>query len=124
MGAGDWMVVEADESDGTFPRLRATAVVVTNMDPEHRDHYGTVEAMNAAYQTFVESVPFYGFAILCLDHPVVQQMAARVQDRRIISYGFNPQADVCAGNGRPRPGRLDIRGRRPPARRRAGRHLA
>jgi UDP-N-acetylmuramate--alanine ligase len=101
MGAGDWMVVEADESDGTFTRLRATAVIVTNMDPEHLDHYGAVEAMNAAFQTFVESVPFYGFAILCLDHPVVQQMAARIQDRRIISYGFNPQADVCAVNVRP-----------------------
>jgi UDP-N-acetylmuramate--alanine ligase len=100
MGAGDWMAVEADESDGTFTRLRATAVVVTNMDPEHLDHYGTVEAMNAAFQSFVESVPFYGFAILCLDHPVVQQLAARVQDRRVISYGFNPQADVCAVNVR------------------------
>lgn len=96
MGEGEWMVVEADESDGTFTRLRATAVVVTNMDPEHLDHYGTAEAMNAAYQTFVESIPFYGFAVMCLDHPQVQALAARVQDRRIITYGFNPQADICA----------------------------
>jgi UDP-N-acetylmuramate--alanine ligase len=101
MGAGEWMVVEADESDGTFTRLRATAVVVTNMDAEHLDHYGTVEAMNAAYQTFVESIPFYGFAVMCLDHPQVQALAARVLDRRVITYGFNPQADVCAVNVRP-----------------------
>jgi UDP-N-acetylmuramate--alanine ligase len=101
MGGGDWMVVEADESDGTFTRLRATAVVVTNMDPEHLDHYGTVEAMNAAYQAYVENIPFYGFAVLCVDHPKVQALAARVQDRRTITYGFNPQADFCAVNVRP-----------------------
>ncbi|MBK8543961.1 MAG: UDP-N-acetylmuramate--L-alanine ligase [Caulobacteraceae bacterium] len=101
MGEGEWMVVEADESDGTFTRLRATAVVVTNMDPEHLDHYGSVEAMNAAFQTFVENIPFYGFAVMCLDHPQVQALAAQVRDRRIISYGFNPQADVCAVNVRP-----------------------
>jgi UDP-N-acetylmuramate--alanine ligase len=101
MGEGEWMVVEADESDGTFTRLRATAVVVTNMDPEHLDHYGSVEAMNAAYQSFVENIPFYGFAVMCLDHPQVQVLASQVRDRRIISYGFNPQADVCAVNVRP-----------------------
>lgn len=101
IGEGEWMVVEADESDGTFTRLRATAVVVTNMDPEHLDHYGSVQAMNAAYQTFVENIPFYGFAVMCLDHPQVQALAATVRDRRIISYGFNPQADVCAHNVRP-----------------------
>jgi UDP-N-acetylmuramate--alanine ligase len=101
MGEGEWMVVEADESDGTFTRLRATAVVVTNMDPEHLDHYGSVEAMNAAYQTFVENIPFYGFAVMCLDHPQVQALAAQVRDRRIVSYGFNPQADLCAMNVRP-----------------------
>ncbi len=101
MGEGEWMVVEADESDGTFTRLRATAVVVTNMDPEHLDHYGSVEAMNAAYQAFVENIPFYGFAVMCLDHPQVQTLAAQVRDRRVVSYGFNPQADVCAQNLRP-----------------------
>ena len=100
MGEGEWMVVEADESDGTFTRLRATAVVVTNMDPEHLDHYGSAEAMNAAYQAFVENIPFYGFAVMCLDHPQVQALAARTRDRRIITYGFNPQADVCANNVR------------------------
>ncbi|MGE3143383.1 MAG: UDP-N-acetylmuramate--L-alanine ligase, partial [Hyphomonadaceae bacterium] len=93
--------VEADESDGTFTRLRATAVVVTNMDPEHLDHYGTAEAMYAAYRTFVESIPFYGFAVMCLDHPHVQALAAQVLDRRMITYGFNPQADLCALNVRP-----------------------
>jgi UDP-N-acetylmuramate--alanine ligase len=101
VGAGDWMVVEADESDGTFTRLRATAVVVTNMDPEHLDHYGNAEAMNAAFQSYVENIPFYGFAVLCVDHPQVQALAARVQDRRTITYGFNPQADFCAVNVRP-----------------------
>ncbi|MGD9815364.1 MAG: UDP-N-acetylmuramate--L-alanine ligase [Hyphomonadaceae bacterium] len=101
MGEGEWMVVEADESDGTFTRLRATAVVVTNMDPEHLDHYGSVDAMNDAYRQFVENIPFYGFAVMCLDHPQVQALAAQVRDRRIISYGFNPQADVCAVNVRP-----------------------
>jgi UDP-N-acetylmuramate--alanine ligase len=81
--------------------LRATAVVVTNMDPEHLDHYGSVEAMNDAYKLFVENIPFYGFAVMCLDHPQVQALASQVRDRRIISYGFNPQADVCAVNVRP-----------------------
>ena len=101
VGAGDWMVVEADESDGTFTRLRATAVVVTNIDPEHLDHYGTVEALHQGFQTFVDSIPFYGFAVLCTDHPQVQALAARTQDRRVVTYGFNPQADVCAANVRP-----------------------
>ncbi|MDX2234575.1 MAG: UDP-N-acetylmuramate--L-alanine ligase [Hyphomonadaceae bacterium] len=98
MGAGDWMVVEADESDGTFTRLRAIGVVVTNMDPEHLDHYGSVEAMNAAYQTFVESIPFYGFAVMCVDHPAVRALAEEIVGRRIVRYGFDAQADVCATN--------------------------
>lgn len=101
MGEGDWMVVEADESDGSFTRLRATSVVVTNMDAEHLDHYGSLDAMLRAYQDFVENIPFYGFAVLCLDHPQVQALAAKVQDRRTITYGFNPQADFCAVNVRP-----------------------
>jgi UDP-N-acetylmuramate--alanine ligase len=96
LGAGDWMVVEADESDGTFLKLPATIAVVTNMDPEHLDHYGTVEAMNRAYEEFVKNIPFYGFAALCIDHPVVQAMIPRLADRRIITYGFSPQADVRA----------------------------
>ncbi|TLU73507.1 UDP-N-acetylmuramate--L-alanine ligase [Lichenicoccus roseus] len=96
MGAGDWMVVEADESDGSFLRLPATIAVVTNMDPEHLDHWGTAEAMQAAYDQFVSNIPFYGFAVLCVDHPAVQQMIPRLSDHRIITYGFSPQADVRA----------------------------
>jgi UDP-N-acetylmuramate--alanine ligase len=100
MGEGEWMVVEADESDGTFTRLRATAVVVTNMDPEHLDHYGSVEAMNDAYRTFVENIPFYGFAVMCVDHPEVKKLADKVRDRRIIRYGFAEEADVRGVNVR------------------------
>jgi len=96
LGAGDWMVVEADESDGSFLRLPAVIAVVTNMDPEHLDHWGTPEAMVAGYDQFVANVPFYGFAVLCIDHPEVQQMIPRLSDRRIITYGFSPQADVRA----------------------------
>ena len=96
LGAGDWMVVEADESDGTFVKLPATIAIVTNMDPEHLDHYGSVEAMNHAYEEFVKNIPFYGFAALCIDHPVVQAMIPRLADRRIITYGFSPQADIRA----------------------------
>ena len=94
MGAGDWMVVEADESDGSFLRLPATIAVVTNMDPEHLDHWGTEQAMTLGYEHFVQNIPFYGFAVLCIDHPAVQQMIPRLSDRRIITYGFSPQADV------------------------------
>jgi UDP-N-acetylmuramate--alanine ligase len=97
VGSGDWMVVEADESDGTFTKLRPTIAIVTNMDPEHLDFYGTAEAMEAAFETFVHSVPFYGFSVLCLDHPGVQGLVARAKDRRVVTYGFNPQADVRAG---------------------------
>ena len=96
LGAGDWMVVEADESDGTFTKLPATIAIVTNMDPEHLDFYGSVEAMNRAFEQFVENIPFYGFAVLCLDHPVVQAMIGRIDDRRIVTYGLSPQADVRA----------------------------
>jgi UDP-N-acetylmuramate--alanine ligase len=94
MGEGDWMVVEADESDGTFVKLPADIAVVTNIDPEHLDHYGTFERARDAFLAFVENVPFYGFAVLCLDHPEVQALNARVEDRRIVTYGRNPQADV------------------------------
>ncbi|MBV8457558.1 MAG: UDP-N-acetylmuramate--L-alanine ligase, partial [Acetobacteraceae bacterium] len=96
LGAGDWMVVEADESDGSFLRLPAVIAVVTNMDAEHLDHWGTPEAMVAGYDQFVANIPFYGFAVLCIDHPAVQQMIPRLSDRRIITYGFSPQADVRA----------------------------
>jgi UDP-N-acetylmuramate--alanine ligase len=96
LGAGDWMVVEADESDGSFLRLPALIAVVTNMDPEHLDHWGTEEAMKDGYAQFVANIPFYGFAVLCLDHPEVQAMIPRLSDRRIVTYGFSPQADVRA----------------------------
>lgn len=97
-GESDWMVVEADESDGTFTKLAPTAAIVTNIDPEHMDHYGSMEKLREAFDTFVENIPFYGFAVLCTDHPEVQAMAARVTDRRRITYGFNRQADVRAIN--------------------------
>lgn len=96
LGTGKWMVVEADESDGTFLKLFPTVSVVTNIDPEHMEHYGDFDTLRAAFDTFVENLPFYGFAVLCTDHPEVQSLVARVSDRRIITYGFNPQADVRA----------------------------
>jgi UDP-N-acetylmuramate--alanine ligase len=96
LGAGDWMVVEADESDGSFLRLPPVITIVTNMDPEHLDHWGTREAMEAGYRQFVGNIPFYGFAVLCIDHPAVQQMIPALSDHRIITYGFSPQADVRA----------------------------
>ena len=96
LGEGDWMVVEADESDGSFLRLPAVIAVVTNMDPEHLDHWGTAEAMVAGYDQFVGNIPFYGFGVLCIDHPGVQSMIPRLSDRRILTYGFSPQADVRA----------------------------
>jgi UDP-N-acetylmuramate--alanine ligase len=94
MGASDWMVVEADESDGTFIKLPADVAVVTNIDPEHLDHYGSFEKVREAYKQFIENIPFYGFAVMCLDHPEVQALIGRIEDRRIITYGANPQADV------------------------------
>ena len=98
LGAGDWMVVEADESDGTFTRLPATIAVVTNIDPEHLDFYGDFAALTQAFESFVGNIPFYGFAVLCIDHPVVQGMIARLAERRILTYGFSPQADIRAAN--------------------------
>jgi UDP-N-acetylmuramate--alanine ligase len=100
LGGGEWMVVEADESDGTFLKLPATIAVVTNIDPEHLDHYGTYDRIKEAFVNFVENIPFYGFAALCIDHPEVQAMIPRVSDRKIITYGFSPQADVRATNVR------------------------
>src|SRR6266581_2665310 len=94
LGAGDWMVVEADESDGTFLKLPADIAIVTNVDPEHLDHFKTFEAVQEAFCSFVENVPFYGFAVMCTDHPVVQQLVGRIEDRRVVTYGENPQADV------------------------------
>src|SRR3954468_22214693 len=94
LGAGEWMVVEADESDGTFLKLPADVAIVTNVDPEHLDHFKTFEAVQDAFRAFVENVPFYGFAVMCSDHTIVQRLVGRVTDRRIITYGENAQADV------------------------------
>jgi UDP-N-acetylmuramate--alanine ligase len=98
LGAGDWMVVETDESDGSFTKLPATVCIVTNMDPEHMDHYQDFDAVRQAYVTYVENIPFYGFAVLCVDHHEVQALIAKIQDRRVVTYGFSPQADVRAIN--------------------------
>ena len=110
LGASDWMVVEADESDGSFLRLDGTIAVVTNIDPEHLDHYGGFEAIKDAFVEFVENVPFYGAAIMCLDHPEVQAILPKIRDRRIITYGFSAQADVRGENVTPFPGgnRFDV----------------
>src|SRR3954447_4524421 len=94
LGSGEWMVVEADESDGSFLRLPAIIAVVTNVDPEHLDHFKTFEAVQEAFRSFVENVPFYGFAVMCIDHAVVQTLVGKIEDRRIITYGENPQSDV------------------------------
>ena len=94
LGAGDWMVVEADESDGTFLKLPADIAIVTNVDAEHLDHFKTFQAVQDAFVDFVENVPFYGFAVMCTDHPIVQRLIGRIVDRRIVTYGENPQADV------------------------------
>lgn len=98
LGDGEWMVCEADESDGTFLKLPAAVAIVTNIDPEHLDHYGSFDELRNAFDTFVENIPFYGFAALCIDHPEVQALIPRVSDRRIVTYGFSPQADVRAEN--------------------------
>jgi UDP-N-acetylmuramate--alanine ligase len=94
LGSGEWMVAEADESDGTFLKLPATIAIVTNIDPEHLDHYGTFEALREAFAAFVSNIPFYGVAALCVDHPEVQALIPKVLDRRVVTYGFTPQADV------------------------------
>ena len=98
LGASDWMVVEADESDGSFSRLNPTVAVVTNIDPEHLDHHGSFDNLKASFRNFVASIPFYGFACLCTDHPVVQRMIPEISERRLITYGFSASADIRAVN--------------------------
>jgi UDP-N-acetylmuramate--alanine ligase len=105
MGASEWMVVEADESDGTFVRLPVDFALVTNIDPEHLDHYGSFDKVKDAFRQFVENIPFYGFAVMCIDHPEVQALIGRIEDRRIITYGLNPQADVRCTDLRTEGGR-------------------
>ena len=96
LGSGEWMVVEADESDGTFIKIPSTLAIVTNIDPEHLDFYGNFDAVRAAFRQFIENLPFYGVGVLCLDHPEVQQMMGQIQDRRVLSYGLSPQAEIRA----------------------------
>jgi UDP-N-acetylmuramate--alanine ligase len=98
VGQGEWMVVEADESDGTFNRLPATIAIVTNIDPEHMEHWGTIENLRKGFTDFVSNIPFYGLAVLCTDHPEVQALVGRITDRRVVTFGFNAQADVRAVN--------------------------
>ena len=104
MGDSDWMVIEADESDGSFLRLDGTIAVVTNIDPEHLDHYGDFDGVKRAFVEFIHNVPFYGAAVLCIDHPEVQAVVGQVRDRRVITYGFSLQADICGVNVRPDAG--------------------
>ncbi|MBN8520973.1 MAG: UDP-N-acetylmuramate--L-alanine ligase [Alphaproteobacteria bacterium] len=101
LGSGQWMVVEADESDGTFTKLPATVGIITNIDPEHMDHYGSFDEVKRAFFRFADNLPFYGFAVLCTDHPEVQALVGQLEGRRVVTYGFNPQADVRAFNIRP-----------------------
>ncbi len=98
VGQGEWMVVEADESDGTFNRLPATIAVVTNIDPEHMEHWGSFDRLRAGFDDFVGNIPFYGLAVCCIDHPEVQALVGRITDRRVVTFGFNAQADVRAVN--------------------------
>jgi UDP-N-acetylmuramate--alanine ligase len=98
VGQGEWMVVEADESDGTFNRLPATIAIVTNIDPEHMEHWGSLDALRAGFHDFVSNIPFYGLAVCCTDHPEVQALVGRITDRRVVTFGFNAQADVRAIN--------------------------
>ncbi|MCL2469456.1 MAG: UDP-N-acetylmuramate--L-alanine ligase [Alphaproteobacteria bacterium] len=110
LGGGDWMVVETDESDGSFTKLPASLCVVTNIDPEHMDHYKSFDAVKQAYASFIQNIPFYGFAVLCIDHPEVQVLRAKIQDRKIITYGLSPQAEVRAVNveSSPSGSRFDV----------------
>ncbi|MGD9649260.1 MAG: UDP-N-acetylmuramate--L-alanine ligase [Dongiaceae bacterium] len=98
LGQGEWMVVEADESDGTFVKLPATMGIVTNIDPEHLDHFGTFDAVQKSFENFIHNIPFYGCAALCIDHPIVRALIPKVADRKILTYGFSPQADIRAEN--------------------------
>ncbi|WP_454797633.1 UDP-N-acetylmuramate--L-alanine ligase [Novosphingobium lindaniclasticum] len=110
LGASDWMVVEADESDGSFLRLDGTIAVVTNIDPEHLDHYGSFDKVKDSFVEFIENVPFYGAAMLCIDHPEVQAIIPKIRDRRVVTYGFSAQADIRGENVTPIPGgnRFDV----------------
>ncbi|MBS0185390.1 MAG: UDP-N-acetylmuramate--L-alanine ligase [Proteobacteria bacterium] len=98
LGNGDWMVIESDESDGSFVDLSPTVAVVTNIDPEHLEHYGSFEALKEAFQNFIEKIPFYGFGVLCIDHPVVEEMISKISNKTLLTYGFSEKAHVRAIN--------------------------
>ena len=98
VGEGDWIVVEADESDGSFLKLKSTVAIVTNIDAEHLDHWGDFDAVKKGFQDFIENIPFYGFAAVCTDHPEVQALTSRIENRRLVTYGTNPQAEVRVSN--------------------------
>ena len=99
IGSSDWMVVEADESDGSFTKLPSTNVIITNIDAEHLDHYGrTLEILKQAFKQFINNIPFYGMAVVCLDNPTIQSILSEIEDKRIITYGVSPQADYKAKN--------------------------
>jgi UDP-N-acetylmuramate--alanine ligase len=98
VGEGDWIVVEADESDGSFLKLKSTVAIVTNIDAEHLDHWGDFDAVKKGFQDFIENIPFYGFAAVCTDHPEVQALTSRIENRRLVTYGTNPQAEVRVAN--------------------------
>jgi len=108
LGGSEWMVVEADESDGTFIRLPATIAIITNLDPEHLDFYGDFETEKAAFRRFVENIPFYGFAVVCIDHAEVQTLIGQITDRRLVTYGLSPQAEVRAVDLKPGPGGISF----------------
>ena len=97
-GAGEWMVVEADESDGTFTRLPATIALITNIDPEHLEHWGDFDALRQGFLDFISNIPFYGVAVCCSDHPEVQKLIDKISDRQIKTFGLNAQADIRAIN--------------------------
>ncbi len=103
LGKGEWVVAEADESDGTFIKLPATVAVVTNIDPEHLDHYGSFDALREAFVTFVSNIPFYGFAAVCIDHREVQGIIPQLLDRRVITYGFSPAGGRSRASASTRP---------------------
>ena len=108
LGKSDWSILEADESDGTFIKLPATIAVVTNIDPEHLDFYGSFDEVRKAYVSFVANIPFYGLAVLCIDHPEVQSLIPKISDRKIVKYGFNAQADIRAENLTTNAGRSEF----------------
>ena len=98
LGDGDWMIVEADESDGTLIEIPSTISIITNLDPEHLDHYGTFSALKKTFLEFLNSIPFYGVAICFIDHPEVKNLISKVKDRNVLTYGYSSEADFQIKN--------------------------